>query len=151
MRARTDRVPPARPNRSAETGVGARPEVVAAVVVLAVGVLAGLLWAWLAPTVRAAADPGEREVAGDGTLAVLCLAAGLLTAIALAVRPGPRPALRFAVVVLASAAGGFVALGVGRALGAPTLRALAIPLLWALVVAVGTALRVLVSIVISPH
>jgi hypothetical protein len=116
---------------------------------LAAGVALGGLWAELAPAVARRADPGEARIAVDGTLALLLLAAGLVTAVLLALRPGPQPAVRLAVVLGGSLAGGGLAWLVGHLTGL-SVGAPGVLLLWTLAVAVLTALRAVTALVISP-
>ena len=117
-------------------------------VLLAAGVALGGLWAWLAPGVADRGDPAEARVAVDGTLALILLGAGLVTAIGVAVRPGRQPALRLVAALVGSLAGGLLRgswAPDGLSVGAP-----AVTLLWALALAVLTALRALAGLVVTP-
>ena len=118
-------------------------------VLLAAGVALGGLWAWLAPGVADRGDPAEARVAVDGTLALILLGAGLVTAIGVAVRPGRQPALRLVAALVGSLAGGLLAWLVGHLTGL-SVGAPAITLLWALALAVLTALRALAGLVVTP-
>ena len=126
-------------------------EVRVAAAILTSGALVGALWALLAPPVVHAADLGENRIAGDGLLALLGLGAGVLSAILLVALPGPRPAVRLAVVLGATTAADILAAVVGVKLGAQALGAPGVALLWPLVTAVLTALRTLAGLIISPN
>lgn len=125
-------------------------EVRAAAVILAAGVLLGAVWALVAPAASRGADLGESRVAVDGLLALLGVGAGIVTAIVLALVPGPRPPLRLAVVLAATTAANILAAVVGRRLGVQVLGAPGVAVLWPLVAAVLTALRMLAALVVSP-
>jgi hypothetical protein len=94
---------------------------------LLVGALAGVAWAALAPTpsvvrfgdVLVSRQVPELYAAQDGVFALLGLGLGLVTGVVLLVRPGRRPALWTALVVLAAAAGSVLAWRVGVLLGPP--------------------------------
>jgi hypothetical protein len=125
-------------------------EVRVVAVILAAGVLLGVVWALWAPSLARSADLGESRIAVDGLLAVLGLGAGVLTAIVLVFAPGPRPALRLAVVLGAATVANIPAAVVGLRLGVHVLGAPGVAVLWPLVTAVLTALRMLAALVISP-
>jgi hypothetical protein len=100
----------------------------------------GLLWAFLAPRVAGRfAGTGERLIAGDGTLALLGAAAAVVTAVLLAARPGPRPALRTGCVLVGSVVAGVLSWRVGEAVGAPPLRAVGLMLVWPALASLLTA------------
>jgi hypothetical protein len=121
--------------------VPARRELLPAVVVLIVGVVLGACWALLsAVLVERSAPSGESRFAVDGTMALLGLIAGVVTAAVLAARPGPRPALRTVLVVGASVAGSGLAWGAGLLLGSPQLHAPGVLLVWPSVAALLLAL-----------
>jgi hypothetical protein len=126
------------------------PELRVAAVLLASGLLLGAVWAYAAPDVARGADLGEGRVAVDGLLALLGTGAGVVTALVLFAVPGPRPAVRLAVVLGGATAAGLLAalvgLSSGLRIGAP-----GVALLWPLVTAVVTALRTLAGIVVSPN
>lgn len=128
-----------------------RRDLVPAVVVLVLGVLLGGCWALLAPVVadRSAAS-GESRFAVDGTMAMLGLLAGVVTAGALAARPGRRPALRAVLVLVASAAASALAWGAGLVLGSPQLHAPGVLLVWPSVAALLLALGSLTVLLRSP-
>jgi hypothetical protein len=125
-------------------------EVRVVLVLLAAGIVIGALWAMVAPSLAKSADLGESRVAVDGLLALLGIAAGVITAIVLTVVPGPRPALRLGVVLGAATAANVLAAVVGVRLGTQSLGARGVAVLWPLTTAVLTALRTLASLVISP-
>ena len=116
---------------------------------LASGLVLGGVWAFAAPYVSGAADPGESRFAVDGLLALLQLGAGLVTAVGLVLVPGRDPAVRLATVLLASTAGGLLAVAVGATRGLH-LHAPGAALLWPLVVALLTMLRLAAGLVFSP-
>lgn len=120
-----------------------------AALVLVAGLVLGGIWALWAPELARSADLGEARVTVDGLLALLGLAAGLVTAVVLALLPGPRPAVRLAVVLGAAALANLLAVLVGAARGL-SLGAHGVALLWPLATAVLTTLRTLASFVISP-
>jgi hypothetical protein len=124
-------------------------EVRVAMAVLAGGLVVGGVWALWAPALAHSADLGETEVTVDGLLALLGLGAGLVTAVILVFVPGPRPAVRLAVVLAAAVAANLLAAGIGAARGL-SLGAPGVALLWPLAAAVLTALRTLASVVVSP-
>ena len=126
-----------------------RGEFLVVLALLAAGLLLGGVWALAAPRAAGAADPGESRIAVDGLLALLQLGAGLVTAVALTVLPGPDRAVRLVTVLLGSAAGGLLAVPLGAARGLH-LHAPGSALLWSLVVAVLTTLRMLAGLVFSP-
>jgi hypothetical protein len=125
-------------------------EVRAALVILAAGLLLGAVWALFAPGLARAADLGESRVAVDGLLALLGLGAGIVTAIVLALVPGPNRPLRVAVVLAAAVIANLLAAAVGVTLGGLKLGAPGVALLWPLTAAVLTTLRTLAGFVISP-
>lgn len=121
--------------------VPARRDLLPAVMVLIVGVLLGGCWALLGSVlVERSAPSGESRFAVDGTMALLGLLAGVVTAAALAARPGRRPALRTVLVLCASVAASGVAWGAGLLLGSPQLHAPGVLLVWPSVAALLLAL-----------
>jgi peptidoglycan/LPS O-acetylase OafA/YrhL len=111
-------------------------------------VLVGVLWALLAPFVVGHTDRTETQASGDTTLALLELLAGVVTAAALAWRPGRRPAARFAVALVGVAGAAFLSWAVGEAVGAPVLHAIGVVLIWPFVTAGLTVVRVVVDLVL---
>jgi hypothetical protein len=87
------------------------------VAVLLGGLVLGILWRACVPAAVAMSDAGEGKVAVDASFFLLAAAAGLITGLALWRRPGVNPALRLAVVLVASLAGSALAVGVSRLLG----------------------------------
>lgn len=126
-----------------------RGELLVVLALLVAGGLLGLVWASTAPRAAGAADPGESRIAVDGLLALLQLGAGLVTAVVLALVPSGDRAVRFAAVLVGSAAGGLLAIPVGAARGVH-LHAPGAALLWPLLVAVLTMLRLLAGLLFSP-
>jgi hypothetical protein len=135
--------------RSAPPRTSVLRELSVALAVLVAGLVLGEIWALWAPSLADSADLGESKVTVDGLLALLGIGAGVLTAVGLAIVPGPRPPIRLAVVLLAATAGNLLAVLAGvthtLSLGAP-----GVALLWPLTTAVLTALRTLASFVFSP-
>ena len=117
---------------------------------LALGLVLGGVWALAAPALAQRADPGETGVAVDGLLGLLGIAAGLVTAAALAWLPGRQPVVRLVAVLVGSTGGALLAAGVGLARGLE-LMAPGLALLWPLVVALLTAVRLLVGLLVSPE
>ncbi len=127
------------------TGRGALAgEVRAGAACLAGGLLGGVVWAVLAPAASQRwTSSGEGAFAVEGTLAVLGVLAGILTAAALVVRPGRAPAVRLLVLLVAATVGSGLAWFVGSRLLEPDV-ALTVPavvLTWPLTTAVLTAVR----------
>jgi hypothetical protein len=120
-----------------------------AAAVLVAGLMLGGIWALWAPALAHSADLGEAKVTVDGVLALLALGAGLLTAVILTVVPGPRPAVRLAIILAAATVANLLAVLVGAARGLSP-GAPGVALLWPLTSAVLTVLRTLASFVISP-
>jgi hypothetical protein len=109
------------------------------------GVVVGILWRLLSPVAAGWSESYERDLAGDVTLAVLDVLAGVLGAALGLARPGPGSAARFVVVVLGSSAASGVAWQTGRLLGAPKLAMPAVLLLWPLAVAIVTVGATLIA------
>lgn len=124
-----------------------RQLVLPAAVTLTVGVVIGMLWRLVAPFAVDTSDLGERQVSVDGTFFVLVALTGVATAWVLRGRPGPVPALRLAVVLVAAVAGSALAVGVSRVLGGPLLVAWGGLLIWpwvtAMIVGVLTTIALL--------
>lgn len=123
---------------------------------LGCGILLGAAWAGLAPLASGWAERIEREAAQDVTFALLEILAGLVTAVLLMIRPGRRPGLHAAVVLVAVSGASMLAWGVGEWLGAyalqqaVTLNAIALVVVWPLVASAVTVLRSLVSVLFGP-
>jgi hypothetical protein len=141
----TTMTPPRAPSRASLLR-----EVRVALAILAAGLVLGGVWALWAPALAHTADLGEAKVTVDGLLALLGLGAGLVTAVILVVVPGPRPAIRLAVVLGAAVVANLVAAGIGEAARGLRLGAPGVVLLWPLAAAILTALRTLASFVVSP-
>jgi len=124
-------------------------EVRAAAFVMAGGLLVGVVWAVWAPSIARSADLGEARVAVDGSLALLGIGAGIVTAVLLGLMPGPRPAVRVAVVLVAAVAANLLAAGIGLARGLH-LAALGVVLMWPLAAALLSTLRTLAGLILSP-
>lgn len=116
--------------------------------VLVAGVAVGLLWSALSPWTRTLRGPEEAMAAGDATLGLLGVLAGIVTTLVLFRRPGTNPSLRLAVVLVASTVGAFLAWPVGRLCGAPVLHAVGVLLLWPLTVALLNLARSVVGLLI---
>jgi hypothetical protein len=118
-----------------------------AVTVPAAGVLVGVLWSVLAALVIGHSDPSEAQASADGTLALLELVAGAVTAALLCLRPGRNPAARFALIEVAVSGGALLSWAAGAATGAPELRAKGVILLWPFLTAAITVLRALAGLI----
>lgn len=110
------------------------------------GLAVGLAWALLTPVVVRSADPAEQDAARDVTLGLLGILAGLIAAMVLVIRPGPRPVLQVGVTLGAVTGASFLAWAFGLWVGAPTLHSVAIVLVWPLVAAAAMAIRSLVNV-----
>lgn len=99
-------------------------------VLLACGVLVALVWRLLTPTTATLGDEQEAAAAVDGTLALIGLGAGTLTAAFVLVRPGRAPLWRTLAATLGSLLGAVVSWRLGDLLGTPALRALGAVLSW---------------------
>jgi hypothetical protein len=119
-----------------------------AAVTLTGGVVIGLLWRLIAPFAVDTSDLGERQVSVDGTFFVLVALAGVATALVLRSRPGPVPALRLAVVLVAAVAGSALAVGVSRVLGGPVLVAWGGLLVWPWVTAMIVAVLATIALLL---
>jgi hypothetical protein len=127
-----------------------RPLVIQAAALLGLGVMVGLLWATLTPTVSGWSDGVEKDISGEVAFAGLGVLAGLLVAVAGLVRPGRHPVAGAVVRLLGSVVAALLAWGVGRAAGAPELAATGVLVLWPLATALATALVLLVQVLIHP-
>lgn len=116
--------------------------------VLLAGVAVGLLWPAVLPWSQGIGGPDEVMAAGDATLGVLCVVAGLGTTLLVVLRPGPTPALRLSVLLGASVAGAGVAWGVGLLAGAPPVHAVGVLLLWPLTLAMVSLVRSVIGLLI---
>lgn len=100
------------------------------------GIAAGALWRVVIPFFLDHSDRQEALFAAEGSLAVICAAAGLATGMLVLFRPGRSAAARTAVVLVASAGGALLAWLTGALLGAPDLMSTGIVLVWPMVTAV---------------
>jgi len=143
------------PVAAPDPGAGGRSVVrsvlVRAAALAVVGVAVGLLWAAVTPSVRAASEGIERDIAGELTFAGLAVLAGVVVAVAGLVRPGPRPVVGVLAGLLGSGVASVIAWGVGRAAGAPVLAAVGVVLLWPLATALVTAVVTLVLVLVNPE
>lgn len=114
------------------------------------GIAVGMLWALLAGPVAGTVIDVERYAAHDATMAVLCIVAGVVTATLLLAWPGPSPALRAGLTIVAAALAGYLAWGVGLSAGAPKLQATGVVLLWPLVTSAVVGVRSLVAVLLAP-
>jgi hypothetical protein len=117
---------------------------------LASGLALGAAWVVLAPLVAAWTGAAEDDAARDAAFGLLGVLAGLVTAVALLVWPGSRPALHTGFVLCGVTLASLLAWGVGRLLGAHPLHAVALVVVWPLVAAVVTVLRSLVAVLTGP-
>jgi hypothetical protein len=114
------------------------------------GLGVGAVWVVLAPVVARWAGPVEDTAARDVTFGLLGVLAGLVTAGALLVWPGSRPALHAGLLLGAATGASLLAWGTGVLLGAQPLRAIALVVVWPLVAAAMTVVRSLVVVLLSP-
>jgi hypothetical protein len=114
------------------------------------GLAAGGGWALLAPVVARWNGAGEETAAQDVTFGLIGVAAGLVTAVLLMIRPGSRPALRVALVLAATTCASLLAWGFGVLFGAQPLQAIALVVLWPLVAAAATVVRSLIVVLVGP-
>jgi hypothetical protein len=94
------------------------------------GAVLAFLWRLLTEPAATLGDEQESAAAVDGTLALLGLAFGVVTAIFVLVLPGRTPALRTVTVIIGSLLGGFVSWQLGDQLGTPALRAVGAAFTW---------------------
>jgi hypothetical protein len=109
---------------------GLRTELRLLLVLILAGGLLAFAWRLLTPYGADLGDEQEAAAAVDGTLALLGVAFGALTAIFVLLRPGPTPALRTVTVILGSLLGGLVSWLLGDQLGTPALRAVGAAFTW---------------------
>jgi len=115
---------------SPERRPGLRGELTLLLVLIGVGALLAFAWRALTPFAADLGDEQEAAAAVDGTLALLGVALGALTATFVLVWPGRRPALRTVAVILGSLLGGLVSWLLGDQLGTPALRAVGAAFTW---------------------
>lgn len=113
------------------------------------GLAVGGGWALLAPVVAHWNGAGEEAAAQDVTFGLIGIAAGLVTAVLLLIRPGSRPALRAALVLAAAAGASLLAWGFGELFGAQPLQAIALVVVWPLVAAAATVVRSLIVVLVG--
>jgi hypothetical protein len=99
-------------------------------------VMAGL-WRFLTPFAADLGDEQEASAAVDGTLALLGVAAGVVTGVIVLVRPGPRPALRSITAIGGSVVAGAISWQLGDLLGTPALAAVGAAFTWPVATAVA--------------
>jgi hypothetical protein len=121
---------------------GLLAEAVPTVLVMWTGVLIGAVWRLVTPTVTSAGNPLEEAASTDGVLAVIHVAVGVVTAAGILLRPGPRPALRTTVMLVATSVAGVVSWKIGDWLvtesqGELTLRATGAAFVWPIITAAG--------------
>jgi len=97
---------------------------------IVLGVALAFVWRLLTPYTADLGDEQESAAAVDGTLALLGVAFGVLTAIFVLVHPGRSPALRTLTVIIGSVLGGVVSWLLGDQLGTPALRAVGAAFTW---------------------
>lgn len=139
-----DPAPAARPPRPG----GARPLVVQALVLAVAGVVVGLLWAAVTPTVRGWSAGIEQSISGEVAFSGLAVIAGVVVGVIGAGRPGRRPVAGVLVRLVGSGIAALIAWGVGQAVGAPVLAATGVLVFWPLVAALVTALITLVQVLL---
>jgi hypothetical protein len=99
-------------------------------VLIVVGVVLAFVWRVLTPYAADLGDEQESAAAVDGTLALLGVATGALTAAFVLLWPGRAPALRTVLVIVGSLIGAVVSWQLGDQLGTPALRATAAAFTW---------------------
>jgi glucose uptake protein GlcU len=99
-------------------------------VLIVVGVLLAFVWRLLTPYAADLGDEQESSAAVDGTLALLGVPVGALTAAFVLLRPGRSPALRTLTVIVGSLVGAVVSWVLGDQLGTPALRAVGAAFTW---------------------
>ena len=109
---------------------GLRSELSLLLVLVGAGALLAFAWRALTPYAAHLGDEQEAAAAVDGTLALLGVAFGALTAIFVLLWPGRRPALRTVTVILGSLLGGLASWLLGDQLGTPALRAVGAAFTW---------------------
>jgi glucose uptake protein GlcU len=117
---------PARPKRRQ----GLRNQLVPLLTLIMVGVALAFLWRALTPYAADLGDEQESSAAVDGTLALLGLPVGALSAAFVLFRPGRHPALRTVTVIVGSLLGAAVSWVLGDQLGTPALRAVGAAFTW---------------------
>jgi hypothetical protein len=106
------------------------------VLLVTAGLVVAGVWRLLLPATTGLGDEQETQAAVDGTLALVQAVAGVLTAVAVLIRPGAKPALRTLVAIIGSAAAGAVSWQLGDVLGSPDLTAIGAAFIWPLATAV---------------
>jgi uncharacterized membrane protein YfcA len=95
-----------------------------------VGVLLAFVWRWLTPHTAELGDEQEAAAAVDGTLALLGVLIGVLSAAFVLVRPGAHAVHRAIAVIVGSLLGAVVSWTLGDQLGTPALRATGAAFTW---------------------
>lgn len=124
--ARGDQPAPARPGR----GHAVRSQLALVVGLIIAGALLAVLWRTLTPHTVHLGDEQEAAAAVDGTLALLGLPFGALTALAVLLRPGRSPVARTLAAIIGSLLGALVSWVLGDQLGTPALRAVGSAFTW---------------------
>lgn len=117
----------------------------ASLVVLAsalIGVIAGVLWAWWAPSAEQVAANGELAVTSDAWLGAIGLGCGAVLGLVAAARVRRHPFALIGGLLAGAVVGVALTVSVGLLLGQPQVRALPVLLAWPIaamiaVVAVG--------------
>jgi len=109
---------------------GLRTELALLLILIVAGGLLAFAWRLLTPYAADLGDEQEAAAAVDGTLALLGVAFGALTAIFVLLRPGRTPAVRTVTVIIGSLLGGLVSWLLGDQLGTPALRAVGAAFTW---------------------
>jgi hypothetical protein len=117
---------------------------------LVAAIVVGVAWWLLAPVVARWTGSVEDAAARDVTFGLLGVLAGLLTAGALLIWPGRRPAVHTALVIAAGTGASALAWWIGELAGARPLHAVALVVVWPLVAAAVTVLRSLVAVLFGP-
>jgi hypothetical protein len=114
-----------------------RAEARVVVLLLAGALVLAAAWRLLAPEVAGEGNQLEAAAAVDGTLALLGVVAGVVTAAAVLLWPGELPARRTVVVLVGTVLAGVLTWKVGDQLGTPALRAKGVVLVWPIIAAAG--------------
>jgi hypothetical protein len=133
-------LPPAPTTRRSPAAFGGtllRTEGRLMVMLVAGGLVVAALWRLLAPQVADSGNPLEAAAAVDGTLAMLGVVAGVVTAAGVLLWPGPSPVRRSIVAIVFSLLASAVSWQVGDLLGDPDLRATGAALVWPIITSAG--------------
>lgn len=109
---------------------GLRSQLLLLVGLIVVGVLLAFAWRLLTPYAADFGDEQESAAAVDGTLALLGMVVGAMTAAFVLLWPSRSPGLRTVTVIVGSVIGAVVSWLLGDQLGTPALRAVSAAFTW---------------------